>query len=139
MRQGVTDDLPEGNAWFALTIASTVHTGERFRQVSRGECQTYAVNLHHEIHRRTECTEATPAGTAWEQVGGQLMWISVGHGPVLWGVDYGNDVWYNQLGTPEICDPHCGTTPIWEEIPPTTMHSLDVGRDGHVWAVDRQW
>lgn len=38
MRLGVTDDLPAGNAWSALTVAATVHTGERFRMVSRGVC-----------------------------------------------------------------------------------------------------
>jgi transketolase N-terminal domain/subunit len=38
MRLGVDKETPEGNAWSALTVASTVHTGERFRQVSRGVC-----------------------------------------------------------------------------------------------------
>lgn len=64
------------------------------------------------------------------------MWISVGHGPVLWGVDYGHDVWYKLLGQPE----HDSTKHLefWREILPTKMMQLDVGRDGHVWAVDRQ-
>jgi hypothetical protein len=89
MRMGCTDDMPEGNAWSALTVSQG-----KFRQVSRGVCQTFAINLHHEIMRRTDCSEEFPSGRDWEQVGGQLMWIAVGHGPVLWGVDYGHDVWF---------------------------------------------
>lgn len=134
MRLGCTDESPAGNAWSPLTDGST---GARFRQVSRGDCQTYAINILHEILRRTGCTASEPAGTDWEQIGGQLMWISVGHGPVLWGVDYGHDVWYKQLGDPEFV--HKTTEQYWKEILPLNqnMFSLDVGRDGHVWAVDR--
>lgn len=68
------------------------------------------------------------------------MWISVGYGPVLWGVDYGHDVWYKKLGEPEFV--HVTTEVYWREIVPVPpngakMFSLDVGRDGHVWGVDR--
>jgi hypothetical protein len=65
------------------------------------------------------------------------MWISVGHGPVLWCVDYGHDVWFKQLGAPEFI--HIQTEQFWREILPhdQNMFQLDVGRDGHVWAVDR--
>lgn len=67
------------------------------------------------------------------------MWVSVGHGPVLWGVDYGNDVWYKQLGKPEFV--HVTTEQFWREVLPQNqnMMTLDVGRDGHVWAVDRSF
>jgi hypothetical protein len=157
MRVGVTDANEEGTAWEALT---SVDAGAKYRQVSRGECQTFGVNLRHEIFRRTGCTETDPAGQDWEQFGGQLMWISVGNGPVLWGVDYGYDVWYKLLGQPTFeHDEHhqfwrqvfnhahpdvVPTVENWDvERPhPSTvdnvkMMSLDVGRDGHVWAVDR--
>lgn len=33
-------------------------------------------------------------GTGWNEVKGELSYISVGYGPVLWGVDFGHDVWY---------------------------------------------
>ena len=72
------------------------------------------------------------------------MWISVGHGPVLWGVDYGHDVWFKQLGRPEGCaspplSPHCTPENIWERVTPqeAPIDTLDVGRDGHVWAVTK--
>jgi hypothetical protein len=63
------------------------------------------------------------------------MWISVGHGPVLWGVDYGNDVWFKMLGTPAPFEySKCRTW--WEEVPEMKMTQLDVGKNGHVWALD---
>jgi len=86
------------------------------------------------------------------------MWISVGHGPVLWGVDYGNDVWYKLLGQPEFetdlhhqfwrqvfNHPHPEPVPTVDNLDGERPHpdtvtnlqlsTLDVGRDGHVWAV----
>jgi len=86
------------------------------------------------------------------------MWIAVGNGPVLWGVDYGHDVWYKLLGQPEFehvehhsfwrqvfNHPHPepvptmgdtdGPRPDRNAVTNVRMRSLDVGRDGHVWAV----
>ena len=71
-----------------------------FRSVSRGICQTYAVSLSHKIYRRVGVTESLPDGTTWAQVGGSLKMISVGQGPVLWGVDYGDNVWFKEIGIP---------------------------------------
>ncbi len=70
----------------------------KFRMVSAGDCQLFAINLEHEIFKRMGLEPGRPVGTEWVQFGGELMWISVGHGPVLWGVDYGHDVWYKKLG-----------------------------------------
>jgi hypothetical protein len=72
------------------------------------------------------------------------MWIAVGHGPVLWGVDYGHDLWFKQLGEPLVCpgSPLCPSPTIWREVVcgeilvGKNFVQLDVGRDGHVWAVD---
>jgi len=67
------------------------------------------------------------------------MWIAVGHGPVLWGVDYGNDVWFKMIGQPPPpCEDLLGE--IAEEVPtgmdvPTPISQLDVGKNGHAWAL----
>jgi hypothetical protein len=74
-------------------------------------------------------------GTEWVQVQGSLMHISVGYGPVLWGVDYGHQVWFKQLGHIKQED-----NPGWIQVekPEGTqkMIQLDVGRDGNVWGTD---
>jgi len=58
------------------------------------------------------------------------MWISVGLGPVLWGVDYGNDVWFKQIGQipPPVCPDY------WTQVG-LEVQQVDVGKNGHVWAV----
>lgn len=76
-------------------------------------------------------------GKGWTQVNGELSYISVGYGPVLWGVDYGHDVWYKKLGDIKV---QAQTGWISVPKPDTTkkMVYLDVGRDGRVWGVDDQ-
>jgi hypothetical protein len=64
------------------------------------------------------------------------MHISVGYGPVLWGVDYGHQVWFKQIGEIRQDD-----NDLWTEVskPDGTnskMIQLDVGRDGNVWGVN---
>jgi len=34
----------------------------------------------------------------WDFLHGELMDVSVGYGPVFWGVDYGHHVWYREHG-----------------------------------------
>jgi len=85
------------------------------------------------MFKRTGVTMDNKAGQGWEQSGGENMYIAVGYGPVLWGVDLGNDVWFKQLGPIMIEDPHADwilmdDTGVWTQ--------LDVGRDGHVLAVN---
>lgn len=90
-------------------------------------------NLQHEMYKRQGITPDNKAGQGWEQFGGENMHISVGYGPILWGVDLGHDVWFKQLGAIRI------DTPIshWELVDDTNQWvQLDVGRDGHVMAVN---
>jgi hypothetical protein len=70
----------------------------KMRHVSSGVCQVFSVNIEHEIYKRVGVTLDNKFGESWVQFGGELMMIAVGHGPVLWGVDYGHDVWYKKLG-----------------------------------------
>jgi hypothetical protein len=63
------------------------------------------------------------------------MYISVGYGPIMWAVDMGNDVWFKQLGAIKIEDP----TEDWILVDDSVVWvQLDVGRDGHVMAVNNQ-
>jgi len=52
----------------------------------------------HEVFRRRGLTDENSLGDTWEQHQGQLMEISVGYGPVLWGVDEAHNAWFRQLG-----------------------------------------
>jgi len=61
------------------------------------------------------------------------MHIAVGYGPVLWGVDYGHDIWFKQLGDVQIADEY--TEEFWNQVEGHLVQ-LDVGRDGHVWGVN---
>jgi hypothetical protein len=63
------------------------------------------------------------------------MDVSVGYGPVLWGVDYSHNVWFKQLGP--IRQPgQEGWTEVNRPDGVSRMINIDVGRDGHVWGVD---
>lgn len=63
------------------------------------------------------------------------MDISVGFGPILWGVDYGHNVWFKALGP--IKQPgQDGWIDVDKPDGANKMVRLDVGRDGHVWGVD---
>lgn len=74
-------------------------------------------------------------GDGWQQIRGQLSDVSVGYGPVLWGVDYGHNVWFKQLGPIKITTQE-GWTEVDKPEGSAKMIWLDVGRDGHVWGVD---
>ena len=63
-----------------------------------GNCQVFGVTKMHKIFKRTGCSAATPEGSSWEEFPGTLRHIAVGQGPVLWGVDYVHQVWFQQLG-----------------------------------------
>lgn len=77
-----------------------------------------------------------PHGTGWESVRGTLRHIAVGEGPVLWGVDYAHQVWFKAVGEARK-DVDEDKDTMWEQALPVdqNMVQLDVGRDGHVWAV----
>lgn len=72
-------------------------------------------------------------GTDWEQSPGKMMHIAVGYGPMLWGVDPWSDAWYKIIGTPKWADRE--TEDDWIPVH-VKMVYLDVGRDGHVWALN---
>lgn len=63
------------------------------------------------------------------------MDVSVGYGPVLWGVDYGHNVWFKQIGAIKQ-----QSQDDWHEVARpngvSKMINVDVGRDGRVWALD---
>jgi hypothetical protein len=85
------------------------------------------------MFKRTGITSDNKAGQGWEQFHGENMYISVGYGPVMWAVDMGNDVWFKQLGAIKIED----STEDWILVDDTGVWvQLDVGRDGHVMAVN---
>jgi len=74
-------------------------------------------------------------GDEWEQSPGHLMHISVGYGPMLWGVDQWNEPWYKMLGMPKWEDRETEThwVPLFVK-----MEYLDVGYNGFVWALDSE-
>lgn len=90
----------------------------------------------HEIYKLDGCKTTTPIGTGWSQVGGTLRHVAVGEGPVLWGIDYAHQVWFQAIGESRK-DVDEDKELDWEIAQPANknMIQLDVGRDGHVWAV----
>lgn len=68
-RTGIRDDLPEGDGWDTSHSYGTM----KFRWVSVGVCQIFAINLEHEIYKRIGCTMENAAGTDWIQFGGELI------------------------------------------------------------------
>jgi hypothetical protein len=63
------------------------------------------------------------------------MHVSVGYGPVLWGVDYGHQVWFKQIGAIKQ-ESNDNWTEVSKPDGASKMVQLDVGRDGNVWGVD---
>jgi hypothetical protein len=129
-RTGITNMTPHGDGWEQSESAAN------FRQLEAGDCQVYATTNMHEIYRLHGCSSANPQGDGWEEVRGTLRHIAVGEGPVLWGVDYAHQVWFKSIGEARK-DVDEDKDQFWEQAQPTdrNMVQLDVGRDGHVWAV----
>jgi len=128
-RTGITRDTPYGNGW-------ETQEGAQLRQLEVGDCQVYGTTVMHEIYRLEGCQPTKPIGTGWSQVGGTLRHIAVGEGPVLWGVDYAHQLWFRSIGENRK-DVDEDKEQFWEQAQPTdkNMIQLDVGRDGHVWAL----
>lgn len=150
-RTGFSTKKPMGTAW------SHIESKTNLKQISVGNCQVFGVTKMHKIFKRTGCSAATPEGSSWEEFPGTLRHIAVGQGPVLWGVDYVHQVWFQQLGDlineeGEEQDKYWDHVPSpekWGEIKEGGSDSspysaqpgffyVDVGRDGHVWALSGQ-
>jgi len=63
------------------------------------------------------------------------MDISVGYGPVLWGVDWGHNVWFKLIGDIKQFGQE-GWIEVEKPDGVSKMVNVDVGRDGHVWGID---
>jgi hypothetical protein len=102
MRVEVNDEQPMGTGWMEVSNSAQM----RFTVMEVGDCQIFATDDNYHIWRRRGCQQATdsqaavPMGVEWEQEPGMLMHISVGYGPMLWGVDPWNDAWYKIVGEP---------------------------------------
>ena len=91
-RRGINNWNKEGTAWSVIPGQDLVH-------IDVGDCQVCAINRDHAIFcRQNVGSDSMKEGDGWTQVAGQLMDISVGYGPVLWGVDYSHNVWFKLLG-----------------------------------------
>lgn len=129
-RVGISEADFEGIGW--ELVSENV-----LKQLSVGSCQVWGVNVWHEIYRRRGLTPENELGDTWEQHDGQLMEISVGYGPVLWGVDEAHNAWFKQLGVVED-----GKWPDekdigdhWIHVPGVNLKQLDFGKDGQVWGM----
>jgi hypothetical protein len=94
--------------------------------------------VNHEIFRRRGICDDNETGENWEQHPGQLSEISVGYGPVLWGVDEAHNAWFKQLGEvaewPDVLDKN----EHWIHVPGVLLKQIDFGKDGQVWGMGTQ-
>jgi hypothetical protein len=126
-RQGVAQNNLEGSSWATVD-------GNLF-MVEVGDCQVYGIAVDHTIWKRINVNPQDKMGTNWVQSHGSLMHISVGYGPVLWGVDWGHNVWFKLIGAIKQ-QGQDGWTEVDKPDGVAKMVNIDVGRDGHVWGVD---
>jgi hypothetical protein len=127
-RVGVTEADFEGTAWELVSP-------ESLKQLSVGTCQVWGINVHHEIFRRRGLSGENKVGNSWEQFQGQLMEISVGYGPVLWGVDEAHNAWFKQLGAVQEWPDIVEQGEHWIHVPGVNLKQLDFGKDGQVWGM----
>ena len=87
-RTGVTDFNLAGTGWEDVD--------SNFVHIDVGDCQVCGITPNHEVMCRENVDTANNGkkGEGWQQIRGQLSDVSVGYGPVLWGVDYGHNVWF---------------------------------------------
>lgn len=127
-RVGISNADFEGTAWELVSPNS-------LKQVSVGTCQVWGVNVWHEVFRRRGLTQENTLGESWEQHQGQLMEISVGYGPVLWGVDEAHNAWFKQLGEVTEWPDQKDLDEHWIHVPGVHLKQLDFGKDGQVWGM----
>jgi hypothetical protein len=138
---GEDDNMtPYGNGWETMNMLTV--DGERqvgaanLRQLEVGDCQVFGTNDIHEIYRLQGCTTANPLGETWIQFGGTLRHVAVGQGPVLWGVDYAHQLWFQAIGDGRK-DIDEDKQTYWREVEPQVMNmvQVSVGMNGYVWAL----
>lgn len=91
----------------------------------------FATTTNFEIYYRIG-TKDNKKGTSWKQYKGSLKHISVGYGPILWGIDTQNLVWFKELGVPTF------KTVIIKKIWKVTLKklvNLDVGYKDRCWGI----
>jgi len=127
-RRGINRWNMQGSSWVTID-ANLVH-------IDVGDCQVCGVTANHEIMCRNNVgSDTNKEGDDWSQLRGELMDVSVGYGPVLWGVDYGHNVWFKLLAEIKQFGQD-GWTEVDKPDGVSKMVNIDVGRDGHVWGVD---
>jgi len=127
-RVGVSEADFEGTAWELVSPNA-------LKQVSVGTYQVWGINVMHEIFRRRGICEDNATGNEWEQSAGQLSEISVGYGPVLWGVDEAHNAWFKQLGEVTTWPDDLDRDEHWIHVPGVLLKQLDFGKDGQVWGM----
>ena len=99
------------------------------------------VNDNGEIFFRTEITKELKEGKAWEQIPGHLKMVSTSGTHVTWGIDRLGKLWFHNDGKQNKIPVRKATSDYWWKIKSDfDFHAktLDVGRDGQVWACSTQ-
>ncbi len=98
-----------------------------------GSEQLWGTDKFHNIFKRVGVATGAPVGFGWKQIPGKLGQLTVGYGPVIWGVDYAGDIWFKAYGDILVKDDIVDK--LWNNIS-GSLEMIDVGRDGYVWGVN---
>ncbi len=127
--------------WYLDTTSTTdtklnkVTFEANLQTISAGENQLWGSNKNHQIFKRLGINPGLPYGTGWAQVKGRVGDLSVGYGPVIWGVDYAGDIWFKAFGKKLKLSEDELVEKFWDNVS-GALHYIDVGRDGAVWGTN---
>lgn len=102
------------------------------KQVSVGNWDTWGVTKYNEVVRRSNVNRESPAGNAWEQVPGSMMYIAAAEEGMAWAIDLDHEVWIYMHG--EITWDQSENEKHWNEVGEGFIF-VDVGRQGRTVAI----
>ena len=100
-----------------------------------GTEQLWGTDKFHHIFKRMGISSGNQLGYGWKEIPGRLGQLTVGYGPVIWGVDYAGDIWFKAYGDIAMDDDL--VEQFWDSVD-GLLRNIDVGRDGILWGVNKE-
>ncbi len=117
------------------TTFSVFDTSGIISNFNVGHDEMWMVNIHYEVYRRAGMVEHD-YGTSWEEVPGEMRFVSTAEEGITWGIDPEGEVWRwleGEISIEEIVD---NTHHHWIHVPEKQLIKLDVGYNSEVVGIE---